>query len=257
MDASPLYAVWDSLMRLVYAPRCYVCGKEIIDLPGKDRLLNRFFCPECHRALIINPWPGCNFCGAYRTEGRSSSKYCAHCRGEKFAFDQVVTLGMFDGLLKEAIYMIKKPENIYLARALAESLYRIRLKGSPVLDVDWIVPAPMNKYRLQERGTNDAETIAKTLSEFSGKKYVNALKRTAATELQRKLSPQQRRDNVRGAFDWRWQIETDKPPKAALIVDDVLTTGATCNEIAKVMKSIGIETVYVAVIARAVGDHNA
>ena len=254
MDMSPLYAVWDSFLRLVYAPHCYVCGKEIVELPGPDRLLNRFFCPECHRALIINPWLGCNFCGAYRTEGRESSRYCVHCRGGNFAFDQVVTLGMFDGLLREAIYMIKKPEKVYLARALAESLFRTRLKGSHFLDVDWIVPAPMNKYRLQERGVNDADVIAQTLSELSGKKFVNALNRTAATELQRKLTPRQRRDNVRGVFDWRWWVETDKPPESVLIVDDVLTTGATCNEIAKMMKSIGVETVYVAVIARAVGD---
>lgn len=257
MVKSALYAVWDSLLRLVYSPHCYVCGKEIIELPGPDRLLNRFFCPECHRALIINPWPGCHFCGAYRTEGRESSRYCVHCRGEKFAFDQVATLGMFDGLLREAIYMIKKPECVYLARALAESLYRTRLKGSPFLNVDWIVPAPMHKNRLQERGVNDANVIAQTLSDLSGIKYVDALNRTAVTALQRKLSPQQRRENVRGAFEWRWYIEKDKPPKSVLIIDDVLTTGATCNEIARMMKSIGVETVYVAVIARAVGDNNA
>ena len=254
MNMSPFYAVWDSLFRLVYSPHCYICRKEIDELPGEDRLLNRFFCPDCHRALIINPWLGCNFCGAYRTEGRSSSRYCVHCRGEKFAFDQVVTLGMFDGLLREAIYMIKKPEHVYLARALAESLYRTRLKGSPILNVDWIVPAPMHKNRFQERGINDADVIAQRLSDLSGIKYVDALSRTAVTALQRKLSPQQRRENVRGAFEWRWHVDTEKPPKSVLIVDDVLTTGATCNEIAKMMKSIGVETVYVAVIARAVGD---
>lgn len=161
---------------------------------------------------------------------------------------------MFDGLLREAIYMIKEPQHVYLARALAESLYRTRLKGTPILNVDWIVPAPMHKNRLQERGVNDANVIAQRLSDLSGIKYVDALKRTAVTALQRKLSPQQRRENVRGAFEWRWYIETDKPPKSVLIVDDVLTTGATCNEIAKMLKSIGVETVYVAVIARAVGD---
>lgn len=246
--------ILDSLLRLVFPPRCYVCNVEINGLPGEDRLLNRFFCPECWRALIINPWKGCPFCGAYRTEERASSRYCVHCRGERFAFDQVLTLGMFDGLLKDAIYLIKKPENKSLARALAESLYQMRLKDSSALDVEWITPVPMNKYRFQERGVNDAETIAKTLSDFSGIKYVNALKRHAATELQRKLTPRQRRDNVRGAFEWRWWVETDKPPKSVMIVDDVLTTGATCNEIAKMMKSIGVERVTVAVIARAVGD---
>lgn len=245
----------NSLSRLVFPPHCYVCGAEMTQLP--ETQLHRFFCSDCYNALIVNPWNGCNFCGAYRTEGRATARYCVHCRGGNFAFDRIATLGMFTGLLKDVIYMIKKPEYKHLARAMAEALFQFRLKGTSFLDVDWIVPVPMNKYRFRQRGVNDAEIIAQTISEFSGKQYVNALTRSAATELQRSLTPRQRHENVRGVFDWRWWVETDNPPKSVLIVDDVLTTGATCNELAKMMKSIGVETVYVAVLARAVGDSNA
>ncbi len=251
-----LREIGESLSRLIFTPRCYVCDQEITELSDQQRLKNRFFCPDCWQALIISPWKGCNFCGAYRTEGRANAKYCSHCRGKQLHFDKVITLGIYDGLMRECMLMIKKPENFQLAAALAEALFYARNQELKSLNCDWVVPVPMNPYHKKERKINDAEVIAARLAELLRVPYQSALIRIAATEPQKGLNPRQRHENVFEAFQWDWWVEKMDIPKTVLLVDDILTTGSTCSEIARYMKSWGVEKVYAAVLARAVGQQD-
>lgn len=246
---------FDSAARLLFAPQCYVCNQELTELPGTDGLLNRFFCPECHEALIINDCIRCNFCDALLFQERPGTKYCSHCRGHEYHFDKVIALGLYDGLLRECALMIKHPEHRHLAAALADALYLTRRKEFNALSPDWIVPVPMHELRKQYRGVNDAEVIAQRLAELMRKSYRDAVVRVQSTMPQKDLGPQERRFNLQNAFRWKWWVEPEKPPESVLLVDDILTTGATGSEIAKMMKRSGVKNVWVAVIARAIGKN--
>lgn len=244
------------LSRLVFPPRCVLCDREIFELPEDDNLCNGYFCPDCSEALLVPRWPGCPFCGAHLAGNppvRSRCKYCDHAN---FDFDRVVTLGKYDGVLRDAVLRIKKPRQQVLTFALADAFCQLRRKDIDGFNGEVIVPIPMNPTRRKEReGTNDTELLAERISYRLGIPAKPLLIRPVDTKLQRSLRPRERQENMRDAFrmnDLFWD-EGDTIPETVLLVDDVLTTGATCSEAARTLKNAGAKNVFVLVLARAVG----
>jgi ComF family protein len=163
-----------------------------------------------------------------------------------------VALGVYQGALKEAVLQMKRPEGAALTVSMAELFWEARGAEIAALQPDLTVPIPMHWRRRMVRGASSPELIGEVL----GRRLELPLARRLLTRRHRppqgSLTPPRRRQNLRGAMSLRWG---HKPTATrVLLVDDVLTTGATCSEAARVLRQAGVTEVVVAVLARGEGE---
>ncbi len=227
---------------LVFPPQCAVCRGAL------ETSAAGMFCTPCRTELVGAL--GCPRCAA--SSAVAGDDGCPHCRHERQHFDGVARLGPYTGQLRTAVLAVKRPQQRSLAIALGDLLADARRAQLANWAVDAVVPLPMHWSRRLWRGANSPETIAERLARSLGVPLAgHLLKRRRRTAPQASLSPQRRVRNVRGAF--RAHQHVDLPGARLLLVDDIMTTGATVNEASKVLRQAGAAAVVVAVLARAEG----
>ena len=146
-----------------------------------------------------------------------------------------------------AVHQLKYRRDLALGERLAELIVQVLDKQD--WEVDLIVPVPLGKKRLRQRGYNQAVMLARPLAWTIGVEYgAKILKRVRETKTQIGLSRLERRENVSGAFEANTQLLKGRK---VLLVDDVITTGATLNSAAFAMRQVGVEQVYAVTLARA------
>lgn len=232
---------------LVYPPQCVSC-REAMDRETSDRR----FCDACWNSLDLFSHPYCNRCGT--SLSRPDRNDCRTCEEQRFRFDRVVRLGPYEQPLREYVLRMKhvaeEPLSLGIGGLLAEACCRELSSWQPEL----VVPIPMFWRRRIVRRTSSADILATTV----GKRLrtpvsLRALVRRRNTQPQGDLSPRERRANVRDAFRLRRpKLVADR---RVLLVDDVLTTGATLNEVARVLEKAGAREIAVAVAARTEGTN--
>jgi predicted amidophosphoribosyltransferase len=229
---------------LLFPPRCAFCDSEFS--PDIDGLM---LCAECRRRLAPEGWHGCGRCGARVSNEAAASSPCPQCQGRKFAFDAVIPLGGYEGDLRSAVLRMKHPVGNPLSVALGHLYCVYRGDVWAALLPDVVVPIPMHWGREMNRATNSPDILAGCISTHRGVPLERSmLVRTRKTLPQADLPPGRRFLNVRGAF--RVAAGYHLHGTRVALVDDILTTGATCGEAAKVLKHAGASTVCVAVVAR-------
>jgi ComF family protein len=178
---------------------------------------------------------------------------CPQCHDRRFQFACVARLGTYQGPLRKAVLRIKQPGELALATMLGDLLATTAGARLASIGFDVVVPVPMHWTRLFWRGGNNPDTLAYRLAAQLGLPMrPRLLKRRRRTAPQASLPPSRRRANVRGAF--RAPRHADLPGARVLLVDDIMTTGATVNEAARTLRRAGVELVAVAVLARAEGQ---
>ncbi len=215
-------------------------------------------CGACWASL--EPWRGaiCASCGlplATSEIGEAASLLCGACRIAAPTFDGARSYGLYAGALRQFILLLKFQHRERLGRRLGALLAPLWASFED-LDGAWLIPVPLHPSRQQERGFNQAELLARGLiRELDGagkgrpRLACRALRRTRATPPQTGLSIAARRENVRGVFA--------TPDAEALrgrtivLIDDVMTTGATLSESAAALKRAGAERVVALTLARA------
>jgi len=209
---------WTALLDFLFPPKCPLCGGE----------------PEGGDAGI---------CGGCWEEIKGSF------RGEVSEMPwggKLFVLADFDGKVQEAIHLVKYRHRRSLGRALGRWMGE-KLKEVPGFsEVHLVVPVPLHPRRRVERGYNQSWEIASGVGEVVGVPVEETLSRSRNTPSQTGLDVREREENVRDAFRARRPLGKEK----VLLVDDVLTTGATASECAKVLKEAGAEQISVAVVAR-------
>jgi ComF family protein len=223
---------------LVFPPTCAACEASL-----EDSQLG-LLCETCRSELADNQ-PACQRCGV-----PALGDSCRHCAGQRLHFQGVVRLGIYERQLRSAVLHIKRRERQALAMALGALLAREGHEQLAEWKLDAVVPVPMHWSRRLWRGANSPSTIARRLaSDLKIPTADHLLVRHRRTAPQAQLSPSKRLANVRGAF--RAVPHRDLPGSRLLVVDDIMTTGATVNEAAKELVRAGAEFVAVAVLARA------
>lgn len=226
---------------LVYPPACACCQTPLEPETGR-------LCENCRRPLV-DLKPACQHCGANLPD---HARECPRCRELRLPFRGVCRLGPYEGPLRSAVLRIKRPQEQLLAVALTELLALHAIERLRSWQLDVVMPVPMHWTRRAWRGANSPETIAVGLASALGLPVTtHLLTRQRRTVPQASLSPGRRRANVRGAF--RVRSHADLPGARVLLVDDILTTGATLNETARTLRRAGAGEVFVAVLARAEG----
>jgi ComF family protein len=178
--------------------------------------------------------------------------WCGMCRRKAPHFRQAVAYGSYEGALRELIHLFKyqgiRPTGKVLGRLLNQAVADMPLPDSLI-----VIPVPLWSGKRQTRGFNQAESIARAfcgLRQSSGIQLDTAtLARTRDTASQTGLTRHQRRANMRGAFK---VLRPERiKERSVLIVDDVMTTGTTAGECARVLRRAGAKEVFVATVARA------
>ena len=233
------------LVELLFPPTCADCWCELAS--AGDGLL---LCEACREALSADPHSRCPHCAARIADDLPPSKACAACRNVGFDFDAVRALGDYRAALRMAAMRLKHIRQEPLAAALAELIWRRFGDMLAAEQFDAVLNTPMHWWRRLRRGTNSPELLAAALANRLKIEHLpHCLVCRRLRRTQDKLSRTQRFANVRGVFDVRrgYQLHGAR----VLVLDDVLTTGATAGELARVLKRAGAATVWVAVLARA------
>jgi len=234
-------------LNLVFSPRCAWCEADVA--PNEDGLL---LCADCRLLLGPELWPGCPRCGAIDSADGAPPGRCRLCRGTRLKFDTVITLGGYYSELRKVVLRMKRPSGESLSGAIGRLLALRRGRQLAELGADLIAPVPMYWARRLGRGTNSPEILADCLGRCLGVAVGRrVLSRCRNTLPQANLGPSERFRNVRGAF--RVRAGYDLEGLRVLLVDDILTSGATCSEAAKMLKEAGAAVVAAAVVARAQG----
>ncbi len=213
-----------------------------------------FWCPDCLNTLVWIKSPRCPCCGIPFLDSPDSPDHlCGDCLMGNYAFDAARSAVLYAGVVRERVHRLKFGGRLHWVPALAALMTQSIDQKDPVTDVDVIVPVPLHDQRLRQRGFNQSGLIAR---EFGRHHSIpigfGALIRHRATQPQTRLGRRERLQNVRGAFTVARPDAVRN--RAVLLVDDVLTTGTTLSECAKVLKRAGAHRVYALTVARVVPE---
>lgn len=217
-----------------------------------------FRCIQCHNLLHLGHHGLCSrcyqgiahkaYCGRCGHGLLENSHFCGHCLKLEVNWDHLVVVGGYQPPLSQYIHQFKFQNQFWLDRMLARLLLLAvwqarRTHQLPLPQL--IMPVPLHHWRQWHRGYNQADLLARRLAYSLRIPYSNRwLKRIKNTPSQRGLNIQQRRANLRQAFQLNPAFPQDKYPSVAL-VDDVITTGATLNEIVTLLRNQGVAEIQV------------
>ena len=244
---------------LVFPTVCVSCGQEVADHNACD--LDVPFCRPCLAELPLNSRSVCARCAAplpggvepVPVSGTARPKDCLHCHGRRFRFQSAISAGRYTGRLRDLVLRMKSADENYVALAMGRLIWEHCGGQLNDLSADVLVPVPMHWRRRMAHGTNSAALLAEVLAQRLQKPLHNRLlRRSRNTAPQFSLSPPQRRANVRGCFTAKASKRLENAH--VLLVDDIMTSGATCNEAARVLRQAGAGRVTVVVAARAVSQ---
>lgn len=215
----------------LFPQRCVSCGK-----------LGEVWCAACRGLVELIRQPYCQLCGSPKRPKAD----CRNCSSWEYHFDGARAWGGYAGTLRKAILSLKHRYNGQLGSEFAK--YMAAVLSAQPWSIELIVPVPLAPHRLIQRGYNQAESLARPLADRSGYRYAKGvLSRSHETVKQFELNAEQRWENLLGAF----HAEGNELHGAnVLLVDDIMTTGATLNAAAVALKKAGASRVYALTLAK-------
>lgn len=218
--------IFKVLKNLLYPEniKCIVCNDDIFT--------NNAFCicENCLDSLKFLNGKICKICGD-KIVGEGN--LCERCTNNEYK-DIKLARAVFEynDVMKSLIHKLKYDNQKYLAKPLSEILYNYFVHNDEINDVDIIIPVPLNEKRMKQRGYNQTELLLQSFIQ-TNKVKVNVVKRIKDTPSQTKLTKEERLNNLKDAFEI---LDKDIiKNKKILIVDDIFTTGATCQSLAKLL----------------------
>lgn len=204
-------------------PVCSACGKELLSH------IRGGLCPECEKTSVKL---GTDICGKCGRALANEAEFCDTCIRNERAFVRARSCYVYEGAPKKFVYRLKFGGRRYLAAFIAEAMVDRYLDCG--FECDCVVAVPLSAKRKRKRGYNQAELIAEELSSRLKLPLIDgALVKTKENKPQTKLTKREREENVRGVYDVT-SPETFKG-RRVLVVDDVMTTGATLGEVSRIL----------------------
>lgn len=252
-----------SLVELIFPSRCFFC-RILLDNDSfscQDHKILSTLCPDCLHQFIPDNL-SCPRCGGTRHQITPTDLFCPSCKRWRTSFQRVIAFGDYHSNIEPFILQMKKDQSGRCAEQWIQFLIYLREEELLALNSDLILSVPMFITRRIFLGINPPEEMARSLSKFLHIPYsTSTIVRIKATHRQRFLSPKLRKKNVENAFLIKkrgffpfWNRPVDVRGKKIILVDDILTTGATCEEITKLLLSAGAEKIDIVVIARGQGN---
>lgn len=229
-----LRALGESLLAVLLPPRCGLCDEP---LPARPR---HGLCPRCLELVSPNEGRRCRRC-----DSPGDADPCAACAAAPPPFERAVAPYLYGGSLAEALVAVKFGGREHLAPALGRLLADAPAVGSLLAGASCLVPVPLGSRRRRRRGFNPSAVLARVVSREHGVPVRHALVRVRETAAQSELGLAERRANVHGAFAARRPVAG-----AAVLVDDILTSGETARAAAAALLAGGAREVRVLALAR-------
>ena len=244
-----------ALLDLIYPRACRVCDEA---LPAEHPAgLDEWLCAKCRGELTRIEPPFCKACGEPYDGAIAGEFRCMNCADRKFAFEFAIAGYRAEGAVREIIHQFKYGRDRSLRSVLATLLQQALADPRFATESlrEWIlVPVPLYRGKKAERGFNQSHDLCLALSKRTGIQTVDCLARTRDTGSQAFLHRNERLKNLSKAFAMRRSLLRGPPDvkrAKVLLVDDVLTTGSTTHECARVLKRDGgVEKVVVITVAR-------
>jgi ComF family protein len=243
-----LAEVSDAIVSVFFPAGCRICDSLLTSasrVPLCEGCLSSFqrvaggVCEICGR-----PLPGLG-------EKEGEPLLCPACYNKTYAFERARSFAMYEGAVVRAILLLKFEQIEPLGAWFAERLAELVNTEGDALAADVVVPVPLHRERQRERGYNQAALLSKPLAKRLRLPHrAVLLMRTRARPDKQVLSLEERWESVRGAFATRPDSQVDN--LRVLLVDDVLTTGATLDACARVLRDAGAKSVIGLTVARAV-----
>ncbi len=243
METLPLKKWVDAGLSFFYPSVCQICATR------RAAAAEGYVCSDCWTEVQFIQSPFCERCGL-PYEGEITTTFeCSNCREMELHFSSARSAVVARGLVLDVIHRYKYLRALWFEPFLADLLIR---QAKPILEThnwDWIVPVPLHGLKKREREFNQADRLATQLSRATGiPTNKNLLERVEFTRTQTQLTRPQRMANVRSAFCVRHRQRLNG--EKIVLLDDVLTTGATTSACAKVLQKAGAGEICVWTVAR-------
>lgn len=249
----------------LFPHRCCHCGRLYVpaadnerDDPILLRQLDGFLCGQCGRLLVPITSPLCEICGRPFETDHGVDHVCSRCESAAYGFEAARSAVTYASAMRRMVHLYKYQGRSQLARPFGSMLWRALLSYWQPDQFDLVVPVPLHRKRLRRRGFNQSALLlrhwpvpANARPDTAGRFRImpDLMVRHRATKPQVGMDADARRANMRDAFSLR--DPSIVKAKHVLVVDDVLTTGATADACARVLKRAGAASVRVLTLARA------
>ncbi len=229
------------LLDLLLPPLCLSCCEPV----G----VNQALCPECWKKIRFISSPHCAVCGAPFDVPVEESTRCGECLAHPPEYEKARSAMIYDDASRRLVLSFKHHDRLHPVPAMA--MWMQRAGAELWEETGVLVPVPLHRWRLFRRRYNQSALLALQLGRLTGKPVaVDVIKRVRATPIQGRMNREQRRKNVAGAFRLTPRRVMAIRGKNVLLIDDVLTTGATVNECSRVLLKGGALRVNVLALAR-------
>lgn len=210
---------------------CLECGKELFS--------DEIFCEECSTLFPVLSGNVCPKCGRFCIGNGS----CYICKTTQHSFDRAFSAFDYNGMIAKHILNMKMYGKAYLAKPLAQYLAYVYMANN--IEADLVTFVPMTQTAIKERGYNQSELLAKEFSHLTGLPLFDGVIKKKETLFQKRLSAEDRRKNMKGVF----AVKGDVKGKKIILIDDVMTTCATVDSVAKALKLKNSSKIYAITIA--------
>lgn len=255
----------------IFPSKCLICKSFFhrddlsnpVDMEKTDitkisfqKVMEKFLCRSCLENFSEIDSPKCSVCGFMFKSREGEDHICGKCIKNPFKFRKARAYGLYDRSLKASIHRLKYHRKTYLAEPLGILLFSTFIRHWTPDDINIIIPTPLHAERLKKRGFNQTFQLIKIWPELlknSGCDYrhlkidQNILFRKRKTKAQVRMNRKERIANIKGVFEVRDHSKIKG--KNVLLIDDVLTTGATANECAKILRRNGAVSIDLLTLA--------
>lgn len=241
-----LKKIYNNLLEILFPTnvKCALCNIEIA-----TSVADKYLCDDCFKNLPLITGKTCLKCGEPLY---SQAKYCLRCKNSTFNFSCAYSYGAYDGSLKQLIHNFKFNNKPYLDKCLAHMLViTYIMKIAHKHKIDAVTYVPIHKSRLKQRGYNQCELLSQEFCKQTNLPLMkNLIIKTKNTKAQASLSLTDRKTNLNNAFEL-----TNKEivnGKNFLLIDDIFTTGSSCEECSILLKKNGANKIIVLTVAHTI-----
>lgn len=236
--------VFTQVENLLFPARCAACSEPVAQ--------HGALCGECWRDMHFISDPACVHCGLPFEYAPPGHMLCGECIASPPAFTRACSVMRYNDKSRAQVLAFKFQDRTQLAPLFGRWLAQAAAREF-VAHTEVILPVPLHYRRLVARRYNQAALLAQALGQATGLPVLpHTLRRKRVTQAQSGLSRKRREDNVRGAFTVPPRLCRQVKGRAVLLVDDVMTTGATLSACARVLRDAGARDVYALTVARTV-----
>lgn len=230
----------NKFLNILFPESCPVCQQSSSEHATAP------LCPECWQSIVPYEGPICKKCGKPLLS--EASTICGECLTDEPAFDWARSFGIYENILKKGINLLKYHGKKRLSKPLSNFLCYLDLPAAHA-----IIPVPVHNNRLRQRGFNQSALLGRYLAKtLQIELILNCLVKIKDTLPQVGLRSKERNENIKRSFSVRNKDLI--VGKKILLLDDVITTGATIRECSKVLKKAGAEDIYVIALAHGIQD---